>query len=170
MEFIGIAGNFSDYEIEIADQLSKEYGYIVIKNHIDYDFEIMNGVGRFMKQMRCDSLLQFILEKKGEEKTSYSNLLVQEIFEQAINDDESSFFSLLKKLKTLIKNNKKFYLIFASEWEIENFLIRYYSNSSIEIADSFFRINNNWFIAFYNYNNQSYQYEMEIPLVFEITR
>ncbi|HMJ46874.1 MAG TPA: hypothetical protein VK498_06060 [Ferruginibacter sp.] len=168
MEFVGLIGNIPNHILGLINETALNYGYKVIHNNTGYDSEIKVGMDNFMAKMQCETVLQFVLEEDDEKTSTYSDLITFELQNLNINKVKSRFLDFLSDIKGANDRIGKCYLVFASEWESTNDLIRFYANSSLTNIDIYFKLNVGWYFTLFNCNNQSYQYEFEYPLVFEI--
>ena len=168
MEFVGIIGNISNQILEVINKTALNYGYKVIHNNTSYDSEIKVGLDNFMLKMQCETILQFVLEYDDNKISTYSNLITLELQNYSINNVKPRFLDFLNDIKGGNEGIGKYYLVFASDWESINNQIRFYANSCLKNVDTYFKLNVGWYFTLFNCNNQSYQYEFETPLVFEM--
>ena len=167
MEFIGISGKESEVDLNSIISIANSLSIDIIKNNWDYDTEVSAGIKYFTDIVQDDFLLQLILKEKGTQKATTSNLLTEELNDFYIHNAKSIFIEFVKKIAEAELQIKGLHIIFASEWEDAAQNIRYIK-TELRGIERYFKSNNGWHLIFYSLKTQSYLYEFECPLVFEI--
>jgi hypothetical protein len=167
MEFIGISGKLNESVVLKLIGIANDLNIKVVKNDWNYDSEVSNGLKYFTDKVKDNFLLQLVLEKKGNQKTTTSNLLTEELNSLVISKEKSIFIQFLGILSNQKLPIEGLHLIFASEWEDASQNVRLIRTDLKGVKD-YLIANNGWYLVFYSIKTQSYIYELDSPLIFEI--
>ncbi len=165
MDFIGFISNFS---YEVVNEIKKsiqQYGFDFQEGNEVHDPELMEGLGLFLEKIEYNFLIQILKDKND----GSSAKVTEEIQLFSLYQMDSAFLNLLKHMDSLpILNGKVMYLLFASEWRIEDIELRYYKSASVSTIIEYFKINNGWVALHFNVILGRESIEENYPLLFRI--
>ncbi|RAK63963.1 hypothetical protein [Hymenobacter edaphi] len=175
--YTAIAGQFETEEAAAqfaaaVQEICQLYGYQVIVNNPDFDYEVSEGVRVFQEKMGLNLLLCLNYPAHRRIKVS-SDLIYLELGyqrEPKYAGKEANFAACILRVNSLPTPNPiKLYYLFSFEWPKDRY-IRLKTGSAAQLIT--YLEANGWYWAesLYDVAHGTYHLELDTPLVFQITR
>jgi hypothetical protein len=165
MQYIALAFKDKNSSLKYPALLTgaaQKYGLEIIDDtQGERDEEVREGLAAFKAALELTGIFSLSFQKNN---LTDPNDIPDELFRCYTEGRPSRFLTFLSECAPVLP--RSFYLICAFEWRADD-LIRF-QKIILKDVEGYFKKNNSWYRWLYNYRTQTYQPDLDTPLIFEI--
>jgi hypothetical protein len=167
MEYIaiGFIEKLNDRDLDSLYGEAREYGIeLILDEECSINDEVTNGLVIAKENLAIKQIIYLNMPMHGEVEIS-SNGVSEDLYKYYSDESESITLKFLNNY--ISRFTQKFYLLCAYSWDNESQL-RFLQTNMSKLFD-YFKLNNSWFLWYYDLKSRLYKSDIESPLIIEIT-
>lgn len=167
MEYIaiGFIEKLNDCDLESLFKEARENGIeLILDEDCNINDEVTAGLLIAKENLAIKQIIYLNMPTHVEVEIS-SNGVSEDLYKYYNDESESITLKFLDN--NIGRVTSKFYLLCAYSWDNES-QVRFLQTSMLKLFD-YFKLNNSWFLWYYNLKSGHYKSDIDSPLIIEIT-